>query len=210
MTSERNDLAPRPDRPARPAMPTWQIVLVLAIVAGVYLATRDRRPPELTPEHPRSEATSSPPPHSRGQLPGPDDSVGRRDLPDGEAANEPGTDRPSRRQSPARREDGAKYTIPDVVVRDRDNRIAWQGTVDLTPTIARIQAGERLRFANDGSVFQNRERKLPRERAGYYHEYVHPTPGFGGPGPQRVIMGAGGEVYYTADHYRTFTTIRGP
>ena len=80
--------------------------------------------------------------------------------------------------------------LPNIVV-DHDGPVAWRGTVDLTKTIARIEAGKRLRFANDGSVFENRERRLPRQNSGYYHEYVHPTPGLSGPGPQRVISARG-------------------
>ena len=67
--------------------------------------------------------------------------------------------------------------------------------------------GERLRFPNDGATFQNRERRLPKQPAGYYKEYVHPTPGLSGPGPQRIVMGQQGETYYTPDHYRTFQRV---
>ncbi|UFI47588.1 ribonuclease domain-containing protein [Pseudomonas savastanoi] len=45
------------------------------------------------------------------------------------------------------------------------------------------------------------------ETAGYYTEYVHPTPGIVGPGPQRIVVGKGGEMYYTADHYKTFMML---
>ena len=74
-------------------------------------------------------------------------------------------------------------------------------------TIARIDAGEHLRFRDDGIVFQNREGLLPSRPRGYYHEYVHPTPGENGPGAQRVVQGARGEFYYTPDHYRSFIAI---
>lgn len=44
----------------------------------------------------------------------------------------------------------------------------------------------------------------------YYHEYVHPTPGLpsGDPGEQRVVIGKGGETYFTDDHYIHFITIK--
>lgn len=45
---------------------------------------------------------------------------------------------------------------------------------------------------------------LPQRPTVHYAEYVHPTPGISGPGPQRLVVGKGGEVYYTADHYKTF------
>jgi filamentous hemagglutinin len=42
----------------------------------------------------------------------------------------------------------------------------------------------------------------------YYHEYVHPTPGVNGTGVQRIVIGNGGEYYYTPDHYKTFIRFK--
>ena len=67
---------------------------------------------------------------------------------------------------------------------------------------------ETIPTGNDGSTFRNREGRLPSKPNGYYTEYVHPTPGIGGPGPQRVVSGGGGEMYFTPDHYNTFIPIR--
>jgi guanyl-specific ribonuclease Sa len=74
-------------------------------------------------------------------------------------------------------------------------------------TLDRIKAGVKAPYRNDGTKFQNREGILPSEPPGYYTDYVVPTPGVDGPGPQRVVVGAGGETYYTPDHYNTFTRI---
>ncbi len=79
--------------------------------------------------------------------------------------------------------------------------------VDLQKTVDRIAAGQRLPFRNDGSTFANRERLLPQKPHGYYREYVHPTGGVSGPGGRRLVIGQLGEMYYTADHYRTFTQV---
>jgi ribonuclease T1 len=57
-------------------------------------------------------------------------------------------------------------------------------------------------------VFQNREGQLARKPRGYYHEYTVPTPGSRDRGARRLITGQGGEVYYTEDHYRSFTRLR--
>ncbi|MFM8252376.1 MAG: ribonuclease domain-containing protein [Planctomycetota bacterium] len=92
-------------------------------------------------------------------------------------------------------------------IRDEDGKIVYQGDVDITATLARIRRGESFPHRNDGSVFQNREGRLPRKPTGYYTEYVHPTPKLRGPGPQRIILGKEQECYYTADHYRTFQPI---
>ena len=82
--------------------------------------------------------------------------------------------------------------------------MAYEGDVDLTATLARIKAGEQLRFTNDGATFQNRERRLPENRPAITSEYVHPTPGLAGPGPQRIVVGEQGETYYTPDHIGAF------
>jgi ribonuclease T1 len=64
----------------------------------------------------------------------------------------------------------------------------------------------------DGVVFGNRERILPREARGYYHEYTVRTPGVRDRGARRIVCG-GRETkrpeacYYTADHYTSFQRI---
>jgi len=98
--------------------------------------------------------------------------------------------------------------VRDVVVRDVDGRIAWRGDVDLAPAIARIERGEKDPHRNDGGVFGNREGRLPARERGYYREFVVRTPGISHAGPQRLIIGSGGEVYYTYDHYESFRRIR--
>jgi filamentous hemagglutinin len=88
-----------------------------------------------------------------------------------------------------------------------------EGTVDLGPTLERIETGGSFPHRNDGGIFNNRPLpgrttpELPAQPAGYYREYVHPTPGVQGPGPQRVVVGQGGEMYYTPDHYQTFVPL---
>ena len=109
----------------------------------------------------------------------------------------------------------AHSTIAGITVRNDRGQVVFRGNVDVSPTLQRISQGEKLRFRNDGSVFENRERKLPPRRRGYYREYVHPTPSLSGPGPQRLVLGESDEVYYTHDHYRTFERLddapsRGP
>jgi guanyl-specific ribonuclease Sa len=92
--------------------------------------------------------------------------------------------------------------------------------VDLTATLRRIADQRTLRDAGlpphdgDGTVFLNltdREagrRPLPSAPRGYYTEYVHPPPpGVRWPGPQRVIVGRKGEVYFSPDHYRAASII---
>lgn len=101
-----------------------------------------------------------------------------------------------------------ELVVRGVEVRDLDGRVAWRGDVDLNPALARIEAGERDPHRNDGGIFQNREGRLPARPRGHYREYVVRTPGIGHAGPQRLVIGADGEIYYTADHYRSFQRLR--
>jgi guanyl-specific ribonuclease Sa len=98
--------------------------------------------------------------------------------------------------------------ISNVTLHNEARRVIYSGPIDLQPTLDRIKAGTRNQHRNDGAVFQNREGILPRKRTGYYHEYVVPTPRESGPGPQRLIVGSSGEVYYTSDHYKSFQRVK--
>ncbi|NDY94410.1 ribonuclease domain-containing protein [Wenzhouxiangella limi] len=98
--------------------------------------------------------------------------------------------------------------VEGVAVRDLDGQVAWRGDVDLGPVLARIERGERDPHRNDGGVFQNRERLLPNRPGGHYREYVIRTPGIGHAGPQRLVVGRDGELFYTSDHYRSFRRVR--
>ena len=98
--------------------------------------------------------------------------------------------------------------VRDVAVRDVDGRIAWRGDVDLEPVLARIESGKRDEHRNDGGIFRNRERLLPAKPEGYYREYVIRTPGISHAGPQRLVLGDNGEIFYTSDHYASFKRVR--
>jgi ribonuclease T1 len=71
-----------------------------------------------------------------------------------------------------------------------------------------IEAGGPFPYPrNDGTVFDNREKRLPSKPSGYYHEYTVPAPGSADRGPRRLITGDGTELYYTGDHYQTFVAV---
>lgn len=184
------------------------LVLIAAVVAILYqrgafdaiLSPRDEaakttangdRPAEKPPEAGKSapvdgaEKTNVSPP---------------ADTPDSSAA-------PTKTSSAESPTVPASLVIENVTLRNEAGRVVYRGSVDLGPTLDRIRRGERLSFPHDGTIFQNREGRLPRKSAGYYREYVHPTPRLPGPGPQRIVTGAEGEVYYTADHYQTFRKL---
>jgi len=75
-------------------------------------------------------------------------------------------------------------------------------------TLRAIKRGGPFAYQRDGVIFKNYEHALPERRRGYYHEYTVKTPGRHNRGARRIISGAGGEYFYTADHYQTFRRIR--
>jgi ribonuclease T1 len=82
---------------------------------------------------------------------------------------------------------------------------------DLPPeaidTITLIDAGGPYPFDRDDLVFENREGLLPDRDLGHYREYTVITPGESTRGARRVVAGDDGELYYTADHYRSFREV---
>jgi ribonuclease T1 len=76
-------------------------------------------------------------------------------------------------------------------------------------TLEAIERGGPFPYDRDGSVFQNRERRLPERPRGYYREYTVATPGSRDRGARRIVTGGDPPevVYYTDDHYRSFRRI---
>ncbi|MDF9812068.1 ribonuclease domain-containing protein [Streptomyces sp. SPB162] len=79
--------------------------------------------------------------------------------------------------------------------------------VEARNTLGLIDRGGPYPYAKDGAVFGNFEKQLPRQKSGYYHEYTVTTPGSRDRGARRIITGAGGEFYYTDDHYESFKAV---
>lgn len=73
-------------------------------------------------------------------------------------------------------------------------------------TVALIQRGGPFPHRQDGSVFGNREQRLPRQPRGWYREYTVDTPGLDHRGARRIVTGGDPprEWYYTDDHYDSF------
>lgn len=75
-----------------------------------------------------------------------------------------------------------------------------------------IQQGGPFPYRQDGTVFGNREGRLPMRQSGFYREYTVPTPGESDRGARRLVTGGpvtGGtaELYYTGDHYVSFVVV---
>ena len=73
-------------------------------------------------------------------------------------------------------------------------------------TLRLIARGGPFPHRQDGTVFGNREGRLPRQARGYYHEYTVETPGLDHRGARRIVTGGTppGEYWYTDDHYESF------
>jgi guanyl-specific ribonuclease Sa len=97
---------------------------------------------------------------------------------------------------------------------DRDSRRShseadrWPAFLpaEAVQTLQRIEAGGPFEHRQDGAVFQNRERRLPQQARGYYHEYTVETPGSRDRGARRIVSGGEPpvEYFYTDDHYGSF------
>ncbi len=76
-----------------------------------------------------------------------------------------------------------------------------------------IYQGGPFPYRKDGTTFQNREKRLPDKKRGYYREYTVKTPGERTRGARRIVAGGPKSrpdaMYYTSDHYRSFKRIVG-
>ena len=128
-------------------------------------------------------------------------------------ASERASDRASGRAS-----DRASDRSSDRVSRQGADGLGTVAVADLPAearqTLALIREGGPYPYEKDGTVFGNYERKLPRQRRGYYTEYTVRTPQVRSRGARRIIAGGRDgrptEFYYTDDHYQTFRRIEFP
>jgi len=80
---------------------------------------------------------------------------------------------------------------------------------EVLKTVRLIQQGGPFPYRKDGTVFGNRERRLPTAPRGYYREYTVPTPGAFNRGARRLVVGGANEIYYyTSDHYGSFVRVK--
>lgn len=83
--------------------------------------------------------------------------------------------------------------------------------VQAQQTAKLIATGGPFPYSRDGIVFGNREKLLPAEKGGFYHEYTVVTPGSDDRGARRLIAGGprgtGQELFYTDDHYASFVVV---
>lgn len=74
-------------------------------------------------------------------------------------------------------------------------------------TVALIDDGGPYPYGQDDGVFMNREELLPDRPEGFYREYTVETPGSDDRGARRIVAGDDGALYWTEDHYASFSRI---
>jgi filamentous hemagglutinin len=102
--------------------------------------------------------------------------------------------------------------VAGATITDIRTGASQTGNVNLGPTLDRIASGTGDSHRNDGTQFNNIPKEptdmtLPSQIPGYYTEHVIRTPGINTVGPQRIVTGRNGEIYYTSDHYHTFIPL---
>lgn len=94
---------------------------------------------------------------------------------------------------------------------DPESGLRWISQAELPhqalQTLQLIESGGPYPYDRDGVTFENREGLLPAHPAGYYREFTVETPGSDDRGARRIVVGDGGEWYYTDDHYDSFSRI---
>jgi ribonuclease T1 len=96
--------------------------------------------------------------------------------------------------------------------RDQAPRLPDIAVADLPPegrhTLSLIKKGGPFPYDRDGVTFGNFEKLLPIKARGHYREFTVQTPGARNRGARRIVAGKDGELFYTADHYKSFKRIR--
>lgn len=172
----------------------WIIVTLCVLLAfwlGTRFSARDTGAPDGTPPVPQTT------------LPDVVDTPAQRPPHDDDASPAGGT----------RGDAGDSDTVQGRDAHPRRAPSADSGHDALPPeahaTLRLIATGGPFPHRQDGSVFQNRENRLPRQPRGYYHEYTVRTPGSRDRGARRIVTGGEPprEYFYTDDHYRSFRRI---
>jgi ribonuclease T1 len=122
---------------------------------------------------------------------------------------QPGTAPPETGRTSAAQSSGAPRTPLVGVVNP--SRLAEVNASDLPAearrTLDLIAEGGPYPYSRDNVPFGNFEKVLPQKSSGYYREFTVVTPGESDRGARRIVVGTGGEKYYTADHYASFKFI---
>ena len=123
---------------------------------------------------------------------------------DNVSGNVSGTEKPPSSSSPSPSQGG----VPGAKVSGLDVQALSKLPAEAAKTWKLIDSKGPFPYPrNDGVTFENREKRLPQQKSGYYKEYTVPTPGSPDRGARRLITGSEKEVFYTGDHYSTFVVV---
>lgn len=128
------------------------------------------------------------------------------------SGGDPGTPTGAGEEPPPGRVASSADATPGAPSTDPDSGLAYVELADLPPeaaqTLGLLDSGGPFPYAQDGATFENREGLLPERDLGYYAEFTVETPGSEDRGARRIVVGEGGEEYWSADHYDSFARIR--
>jgi guanyl-specific ribonuclease Sa len=98
--------------------------------------------------------------------------------------------------------------IRDRIIWGRGNPFSDPRLSGLEKYVQSIRRGRLPANVTGGRVFMNALSDLPTKPVGYYREYdVEATVKGKDRGKLRLVLGNGGEVYVTGNHYRDFRQI---
>ncbi|MDX2037912.1 MAG: ribonuclease domain-containing protein [Isosphaeraceae bacterium] len=98
----------------------------------------------------------------------------------------------------------------DRVIWGEGNPFSDPRLVGLDELVKNLRQGRIPPGVTGGSIFANHDLTLPMKIHGHYREYdVVPTVKGVDRGKLRLVLGAGGEVYITGDHYGKFRRVLG-
>lgn len=92
------------------------------------------------------------------------------------------------------------YLPENFITKDEARNLGWEGG-----SAERFAEG----YAIGGDKFGNREGLLPKAEGRQYYECDIDTNGQDSRGAKRLVFSNDGLVYYTEDHYETFTLLYG-
>ena len=89
--------------------------------------------------------------------------------------------------------------LPDnYLTKDEAEALGWTGG-----SLDKVAPGKSI----GGDVFGNREGKLPAKRGRTWYECDIGTQGKSSRGEKRIVFSSDGLIYYTSDHYESFTQL---
>jgi len=92
------------------------------------------------------------------------------------------------------------YLPENFITKDEARDLGWEGG-----SVEEYAPG----YAIGGDIFQNREGLLPKANGRTYYECDIDTDGQSSRGAKRVVFSNDGLIYYTDDHYESFTLLYG-